>query len=179
MTDQYNDEKHHVRPPDRTPPDSDQRFVGTLFKASEKQTAKHHVRPPGVSYPYGERGEVYLPEERRNEGLRSKNERNILAKELRMARVFAKAGYKIVFNETGTGTHDVFIDGIAADLKKLKNHTQVAKRAKKAVNLQGAEWVLFEFEQETKEVYAEIERLKIRNIHGKYFFSGSGIVYNF
>ena len=138
-----------------------------------------HPLPPGRLFPYGDKGAVYLPDTRRNEGLKSKNERSILAKELRMARVFAKAGYKIVFNETGTGTHDVFIDGIAADLKKLKNHTQVAKRAKKAVKLQGAEWVLFEFEQETKEVYAEIERLKIRNIHGKFFFSGNGTVHDF
>ena len=139
----------------------------------------HHVRPPGVSYPYGERGEVYLPETRRNEGLRSKNERNILAKELRMARVFAKAGYKIVFNETGTGTHDVFINGIAADLKRLEGHNNIVRRAKKAVNLQGAELVLFEFTQETKEIYTELEILTRKDIHGKFFFSRSGIVYDF
>ena len=177
MTDQYNDEKSPQS--GRTPPDSDQRFVGTLFKASEKQTAMHHVRPPGVSYPYGERGEVYLPEERRNEGLRSKNERNILAKELRMARIFAKAGHKIVFNETGTGTHDVFIDGIAADLKRLEGHNNIVRRAKKAVNLQDARWVLFEFTQETEEIHREIEKLKAKDIHGKYFFSRNGIIYDF
>ena len=140
---------------------------------------KHHVRPPGVNYPYGERGEVYLPETRRREGMKSKNERQILAKELRMARVFAKAGYKIVFNETGTGTHDVFIDGVAADLKRLEGHVNIMRRAKKAIRVQNAELVLFEFPEETKEIYTELEKLTRKDIHGKYFFSGSGIVYDF
>ncbi len=135
--------------------------------------------PPGYRYPYGERGEVYLPETRRREGLKSKNERNKLAKELRMARVFAKAGYKIVFNETGTGTHDVFIDGVAADLKRLESHNNIKHRAKRAIYEQDAELVLFEFTKETKEIYIELEKLTRKDIHGKFFFSGSGSVYDF
>ena len=149
------------------------------IKMNQQNDEKHHVLPPGVCYPYGERGEVYLPEARRNEGIRSKNERSILAKELRMARVFAKSGYKIVFTENGANNHDVFIDGVAADLKRLESHNHIVRHAKHATRNQGAELVLFEFTKETKEIYTELEKLTRRDIHGKYFFSGNHAVYDF
>lgn len=145
----------------------------------QQNNEKHPVLPPGVCYPYGEGGEVYLPEARRKEGIRSKNERLILAKELRMARVFAKAGYKIVFTENGANNHDVFIDGVAADLKRLESHNHIVRHAKHATRNQGAELVLFEFVQETDKTHREIEKLKEKDIHGKYFFSRNGVVYDF
>ena len=130
-----------------------------------------HPLPPGRLFPYGDKGAVYLPDTRRNEGIRSKNERGILAKELYMARVFAKAGYEIVFTEDGANNHDVFFNGIPADLKRLSSHINIIRHAKYATRNQGAEWVLFEFTKETKEIYTELEKLGRRNIHGKYFFS--------
>lgn len=133
-----------------------------------------HPLPPGRLFPYGDKGAVYLPDTRRNEGIRSKNERGILAKELYMARVFAKAGYEIVFTENGTDNHDVFIDGIPADLKRLSSHINIARRAKYATRNQDAELVLFEFTKETPEIHRELDKLKAKNIHGKYFFSNSG-----
>ena len=133
----------------------------------------------GRRYPYGERGEVYLPEERRREGIRSKNGRKILAKELYMARIFAKAGHKIMFTEDGADNHDVFIDGVTADLKRLSKHINIVKNAKHAVNKQNAQLVLFEFTRETQEIHNKIEELKRKGYRGKYFFSGNDSVHDF
>ncbi len=138
-----------------------------------------HPRPSGRLYPYGDKGAIYLPDARRNEGIRSKNERSILAKELYMARVFAKAGHEIVFTENGTDNHDVFIDGIPADLKRLEKHINIIRHAKYATRNQGAELVLFEFTKETQSIHDKIEELKRKGYHGKYFFSGSENVHDF
>lgn len=49
----------------------------------------------------------------------SKSERAKLAKELRMARIFAKAGHRVLFTQKGAGNHDVFFDGVATEFKQV------------------------------------------------------------
>ncbi len=114
-----------------------------------------------------------------NAGHTVKNERGKFAKELRTARVFAHAGYRIDFTPKGAGTHDVFINGVPADIKQLSSHNNIARHARHATKRQGAKMVLFEFTKRTAEIEGELMTLKSKGIHGKYFYRGENIIRDF
>lgn len=101
----------------------------------------------------------------------NKQERTKFSKEHSMCRTLAVNGHKIEYRETVQGSFDVLFDGVPAELKKLSSHNNILRDAKKAIEKQKAELVVFEFTIETKEIYLEIEKLKKKNIHGYYFFS--------
>ena len=138
-----------------------------------------NVPEHGRSYGYAGGGSVSVPTSRRAEAAQSKNERGKLAKELRTARVFAHAGYRIDFTPKGAGTHDVFINGVPADIKQLSSHNNIARHAKEAVRKQGAKVVLIELSKRTPEIQKEIEKLSRNGIHGKYFYSDEKIIRSF
>lgn len=131
------------------------------------------------SYRYAGGGSVGVPTSRRAEAAQSKNERGKFAKELRTARVFAHAGYRIDFTPKGAGTHDVFINGVPADIKQLSSHNNIARHARHATKRQGAKMVLFEFTKRTAEIEGELMTLKSKGIHGKYFYRGENIIRDF
>jgi hypothetical protein len=60
---------------------------------------------------------------------------------------------------------------VPTELKKVDSYKQTQYHAKKAIKEQGAKLVVFEFKEETKEVYAEIESLRKKGYKGYYFFS--------
>lgn len=109
----------------------------------------------------------------------SKNEGEKLAKELRMAETFARNGYRIEMLEEkpGVPSPDVLINGIKGDLKSTGSANNIVKHAKKAFKKQGAEVVLFEFEEETKELHAELMRLKKKGFRVFYSFKKAGHVF--
>ena len=88
-----------------------------------------------------------------------------------MCRVFADNGYKIEMLEEvpRISSPDVLINGVPAELKSLTSYKHIVRRAKHAIEEQGAKMVLFEFEKLTSDYIREIEKLKIENIHG-YFY---------
>lgn len=138
-----------------------------------------NVPEHGRSYGYAGGGSVSVPTSRRAEAGQTKNERGKLAKELRTARVFAHAGYRIDFTPKGAGTHDVFINGVPADIKRLSSHNNIVRHARHASNEQGAKMVLFEFTKHTPEIQREIDKLTRIGIHGKYFYRGENTVRDF
>ncbi len=96
-----------------------------------------------------------------------------------MARKYAKAGNTIEFTAKGAGNHDVYFNGIPAELKKLSSHNNIVNEAKDAVRKQGAKIVLFEFTKLSEKHYKEINKLSQKyNIHGKYINPG-GTIKNF
>jgi hypothetical protein len=110
----------------------------------------------------------------RNRIIESKLNKQELAKfekEHNMSLTLAKNGHIIVYRETIEGSFDIFLDDKPAELKKTSGIRNIGKYAKKAIHKQDAEFVVFEFESESKEVYKEIESLKSKKIHGYYFFS--------
>jgi plastocyanin len=154
--------------------------AGSTIKAETKASLRSEsIAPYGTVVHYAGGGSITLPTSRRQEGIASKNERKKLAKELRMARVFAHAGYKIDFTPKGAGTHDVFINGIPADFKRLSSTNNIIKDAKHAISKQGAKLVLFEFTSRFKGMQQELNRLRDRGIHGKYFISKQNRIYDF
>lgn len=120
-----------------------------------------------------------MPHSRRQEALKSKNERKKFASELRTARVFAQAGHKIAFTPHGASTHDVYCDGIPADIKKLSSANNIVRHAKHATRKQGAKMVLFEFSKQTPYIHKEVANIAAAGIRGKYFFSGNREIIDF
>lgn len=108
----------------------------------------------------------------------SKNEAEKFSKEQAMCLILAQNGYTVEHlpEKPGISSSDILINGEAADLKKTSSANNIVKYAKKAVRQQGADLVIFEFENETKAIYAELEALKRLGIKAKYFFSNSGKV---
>ncbi|MBD5068240.1 MAG: hypothetical protein HDT51_02695 [Alistipes sp.] len=126
-------------------------------------------------------GYVVVNEMRQLKSQISKNETAKFEKELGMAKVFAKNGYKIeMLNEiSGEPSSDVKINGLLADLKRTSSHNNIVKYAKKATRDQYAVLVLFQFEELTPEIRFEINALVKMNIHGKYFVTGSNTLHEF
>lgn len=125
-------------------------------------------------------GYVVVNKDRVEKSMISKNETAKFNKELVMAKIFAQNGYRIEMlrEESGVSSPDIRINNLTADLKKTGSANNIVKYAKKAVGQQGADLVAFEFENETKEIYAELEALKRLGIKAKYFFTKSGKVYD-
>lgn len=109
----------------------------------------------------------------------NKQERYKLDKETRMAKVFADGGFKIelIEEKTRESSHDAFVNGIKAEFKSVSSPKQIVRHAKKATREQGAEVVLFEFEKESKELFAELESLKKLGIKAMYYFKGKWTIH--
>lgn len=156
-----------------------------IFKKSIKQLSNPSVSDKRLEIPNGEyttvNGSVKTPQSKLLSAIKSKNEYAKFEKEFNMAKVFADNGYTIVFNEQEDrqSNCDVTINGIEADLKSVGSYKQILHHALKATKKQKAKLVLFEFMQETSEIYLEIEKLRKRSIHGKFYFKGANIVYDF
>ncbi|MDR1169604.1 MAG: hypothetical protein LBK97_02065 [Prevotellaceae bacterium] len=105
----------------------------------------------------------------------SKNEKAKFDKEYAMSMVFAQNGYRIEMLKElpRIPSPDVTINGMKADLKHVSSHNNVVRHAKKAVRKQGAEIVLFEFENNTKKIQEELDKLKIDEIKVYYYFTGN------
>ena len=96
-----------------------------------------------------------------------------------MARHLAKSGNSIEFTSAGASNYDVKCNGIPAELKKLKNHNNIAKEARSAIKHQGAKIILFNFPSPSAEIHKELNKLSKKGIHGKYYFGSSGKVNDF
>ena len=113
-------------------------------------------------------------QDRRKAAEASKNERLKYEKEEAMCRTFARAGYRVEHQaeQPGVSSPDILIDGLKADLKRVSSHNNVVKYARKAVEKQGAECVLFQIDSMTEQMRNELNALKRRNIKVLYFITG-------
>jgi hypothetical protein len=111
----------------------------------------------------------------------SKQERAKLRKELDMAMVYAKNGYRIEMLEEkpGISSPDVMINGMKGDLKRLSSHNNIVKEAKNAIRKQKSELVLFQFDEMNHVIQQELYKLRLQNIRGFYFVTGANTVYPF
>lgn len=118
----------------------------------------------------------------RQQRQKNKQELKKYEKENYMCKVYARAGHTIRHIErhaAGDGTFDVFIDGRKADLKRTGSTNNIVKYAKHAVREQGAELVLFQFDNFNARFESEIKKLQRRGIHGYYFVTGVETVVDF
>lgn len=152
---------------------------GTKIKASTAAKERGNVTVSFSqvwSYPSG--GMVELPLTRRREA-KSKDDRHTLAKELSMARVYAKAGGRIIFTPIGEGNHDIFYNGIPAELKRVSSPRQVEHHCRHATKHQGAKVILFEFTHKSPEFHKAINKVKALGFRGKYYFSNERKISDF
>lgn len=113
-------------------------------------------------------------QDRRKAAEASKNERQKYEKEEAMCRTFAEGGYRVehLAEQAGISSPDILIDGLKADLKRVSSHNNVVKYARKAIEKQEAECVLFQIDSMTEQMRNELHALKRRNIKVLYFVTG-------
>ena len=89
-----------------------------------------------------------------------------------MCLTLAQNGYAVEYLEDNHFSYDIHLNGIRADLKKTTGSGNIERYAKEAIREQGAEIVVFEFENNLKDIHTKL--LKLRNkygIHGYFYFS--------
>ena len=126
-------------------------------------------------------GFVVVNKQRINHSRTSKNEKNKFDKELSMSKIFAKNGHKIEMLEEipRIPSPDVKINGLSADLKRVSGHNNIIKYATKAINIQGADLLLFQFDKLNELVLGAIEALRKMGIRGMYFVTGKEHIVEF
>jgi len=90
-----------------------------------------------------------------------------------MCMTLAKYGYKVEYLKMTDGGFDIYLNGVSADLKKTASHNNILDYAKKATREQGAKIVVFELGKDTREIQAELEKLKRMKISVCYYFSNN------
>ena len=92
-----------------------------------------------------------------------------------MSANYAKSGYAIemIPEKNRIPSCDVLFNNIKGDLKMTKSHNNIVRYSKEAIREKGAEVLLFELGNETKSIYAELDKLyKKYKIRAYYYFSG-------
>ncbi len=109
----------------------------------------------------------------------NKTERAKYEKEFYMAKIFAQNGYRVEMLQEiiGYSSPDVTINGILADLKRTEGINNIVKYARKAIRRQGAEIVLFQFDNNSAKLRLELLELKSGGYKALYFFTGKNKVY--
>lgn len=146
---------------------------GSRIKSSTNASKRRGSIPTASkTYRYASGGSVTIPATRRAEA-NSKNNRAILAKELRTARKLAKEGFNVDFSPFGAGHFDIRINGMPAELKKVSSANQIIKHGKKAIFKQSAKEVVFDFSEFSSEHIKELNKLADKHgIHGRYYTPG-------
>lgn len=140
-------------------------------------------------YPSG--GFVVTEWERRRYAQKSNSERQVFAKEQRMANTYASFGFQIehLYEPRGPKRVDaivvrhvsprVKVNGLLADFKSLNSSNNVKREAYDAVS-KGAKLVLFEFKNKDKtKIRNELRKLTNKNIRGYYYFTGEKEYHSF
>lgn len=123
-------------------------------------------------------GYLVVNKQRIEQGNVNKQELEKYNKEYDMCRTLARNGYKVEYLKIIEGSFDIYLNGIAADLKKTAGSGNIIKYAKKAIREQGAEIVVFEFEEMTGKIWEELNKLKRMDFKVKHFTSIDKIVIN-
>jgi hypothetical protein len=93
-----------------------------------------------------DRGVLITERERIKSGQLNVHEKEKFAKEWNMCSVLANNGQKVEFLAERAGEYDILYNGKPTDLKKTKSHNHIIEYAQKAIQRQGADYVIFEFE---------------------------------
>ncbi len=111
---------------------------------------------------------------------KSKNEGRKYRNELEMATVFAKNGYRIEMldEDSRQFKYDVRINGVPADMKRIKVTNNITRAASRAIRKQNARIVLFQFDTNKERVYLELLKISRKGWKVLYFFTDEEIVYD-
>lgn len=124
-------------------------------------------------------GNLFISSERVVQANKNKTERNKFIKERGMCRIIAKNGHNVEFRKDTQDvgdTFDIFIDGIAAELKKVTGGAgNIAGYVGEAFNDQGAKMVVVSIPNRNREYYEALNEAKRKYTHlGKIVFYVDG-----
>ncbi|MDR0829854.1 MAG: hypothetical protein LBN95_07065 [Prevotellaceae bacterium] len=141
-----------------------------LFKEPSKWRMDYFTEDKGV---------MITERERIKSGLLNDHEKAKFAKEWSMCNVLAANAQKIEFLAERTGEFDILYNGKPADLKKTKSHSHIIEYAEKAINRQGADYVIFEFEVMNDKIRQKLRWLYNNGYSGKvvYYISGINVIH--
>ena len=118
-------------------------------------------------------GYLVIERQRIAQGEINKQEKVKYKKEYTMCLTLAQNGNKVEYLKMKDGSFDIYLNGISADLKKTKTHNNIVHYAKMAVREQGAKIVVFEFEENSKKIQEELDKLKRDKIKTYYYFTNN------
>ena len=113
-----------------------------------------------LDYFSDEGGFLQTSRERIKEGQKNKQEMEKFGKEHCMCRTLASNNFNITYRTSVSGSYDVTVNKIPADLKQVGSWKQIRHHASKAINQQHADIVVFEFLSESKELHLELFKVK-------------------
>lgn len=124
-------------------------------------------------YDHGSNGYLVTSRDRITYAQKSKNEQEKYEKEKAMGMALAKKGFIVehLSEKSGVSSYDALVNHRKADFKRTKSHNNIVKYAEKAINKQGADIVVIQFDNETQGVYDKINEMKRKKIPGYYFFT--------
>ncbi len=147
----------------------------SFFKNTKKRDGGSFepIKLSDVQYKSEKGGNVSVNASRLENANKNKQEFEKFKKEYHMCRVLADNGYNIEMLEEkpGVSSSDILINGMKADLKSTRSAANIVKYAKKAVQKQNSELVIFEFENMTDEIHKELNKLILKGIHGMYYIN--------
>ncbi len=126
-------------------------------------------------------GYVVVNRTRRKNAIKYKNEGGKYEKEFAVAKVFAQNGHAMEMLEeiSRIPSPDVTIDGIPADMKSTYSIGNIERYAIESLKKQHAKIVLFRLEEKNAAIEEKIRKVSLMGIHGKYFFKGENIIFDF
>ncbi|MDR1974577.1 MAG: hypothetical protein LBQ31_07890 [Bacteroidales bacterium] len=118
---------------------------------------------------YNNGGYLATDKVRVKQGQRNEQEKSKFEKEHSMCETLSKNGYAVEYLKEVDGKYDIHINNIPTDLKKTKSHNHIVDYALKAVKKQGADIVVFEFENMNAKITEQLKALKKRGIKVIYY----------
>lgn len=115
---------------------------------------------------------------RKKEGGINNDERKKFNKEYSMCINLARNNYRIEYLESVEGSYDIKINGIPADLKKC-THNNITKKAKHAIESQGAEIVIYEFEEIGTEYFKRLDEVKRKGYKSIWYVKDNPLILHF
>ena len=117
-------------------------------------------------------GYLVVEKDRIYQSQKSKNEKEKFNREQGMNMILARNGHSVEhLYDQEKEKYDIRLDGINTELKKTGSHNNMVNYAKDAIRKKGANMVVFEFENNTKKIQEELNKLKRLGIKTMYYFS--------
>lgn len=126
-------------------------------------------------------GSIKTHDNRLANGNLNKREQVKFDKEFRMAKTFAENGCNVELIEEipRIPSVDAIIDGLRIELKSLSSHNNIYNEAKDAIINKHADEVWFEFPTPTDKILQQIQKLKEKGIHGRFYFRSENKIYTY
>ena len=177
------EQRHAQRTPEQAQAIRDRWMYRRMRRKEIEDNRKEYLNTIGEHLYFDERrgGYVVADNERYAQRLKSNQERLKFDKEQGMCKVLATYGKRVFMlkEDVRVSSPDILLDGAAAELKKLSSHNNIVKEAKDAIRKKNAEIVVFEFAQNTDDIWRELDKLRKLGVKCLVYFANDKTKYHF